>query len=312
VAAAKLCLIIADNTRDAPTAHHAFNLVRTEVRLTPGQSTNSLETRLIFETSFGDRETATAALDALIATAHRSTPRSKAFSLILAAHASERLGFGDRVVEIAGEAYRIAVECSCATAAAAAARKLAWSYLDEANHTLAEDWYKRAVNWVDKGQLSSFSADLYGLQAELLIGHEDYQGAEEALAKSAAAWRRTVHARWRLGVLSAHCAIWLATGQRSRCESAADEYRELLASVDAEEGNDFLVARYVRLLASVDRVEDARDELRRYLRSRKKPPTLYGAALNAVIEELAHSEAADTPISTPPYETSLRSQQQRA
>jgi hypothetical protein len=258
---------------------------------------------LIYETSFGSRHYARSAVEKLIA-ADCGGPQRRAFSYILAAHACERLGINQCVTQIASEAYRLAVECSCGTAAAGAARKLAWAHLDNGDQIQAEHWYQLAVAWVEKGQLSSFAADLYGLQAELLIVRGDYAGADAALDMSAAAWRRTVHARWRLGVLSARCAIWLATGQRARCESAVAEYEDLLVPLYAEEGNELFAARYFLLLASVDRRDAAARELRKYLALRTKSPADYSPALKAVIERLSRGQGDDTTGSTrsQPYE----------
>jgi DNA-binding SARP family transcriptional activator len=287
IAAAKLCFIIADNTRDDATARRVFALVERDLNHDQGEDADRLECRLIFETSFGDRGAAKATVESLIEAAHRLPARHHAFSLILAAHACERLGIVQRVHALAKQAYRIGVESSCATAAGAAARKLAWAYLDEGNLEQTQHWYELAMLWVERGQLSSFRADLFGLEAELLIGRHDYLGAEVALQKSRDAWRQTIHSRWKLGVLSAQCAIWLAVGQRGSCESAASEYRELLFPVYREEGNDTFAARYFLLLADIDRYEEAKEELQKYLTARAKSPAHYGAVLKRVIQELS-------------------------
>jgi tetratricopeptide (TPR) repeat protein len=287
VAAAKLCFIIADNMQEAPIARRAYSLVQGDLAAAADQSLDTIEARLIYETSFGNPNDAESTLNTLITTACAAPPRRQAFSFVLAAHALERLGFVQRVTEVAKEGYRLAALCSCGTAAAAAARKLAWAYLDEGAADQAQHWHDLAWSWVDKAQLSSFSADLYGLKAELLISQHDYSGAADALQKSSNAWRHTVHPRWKLGVLSARCAIWLALGDLQSCEGAIHEYGTLLAPLYCEEGNDTVAARYFQVLLSIGRVDDARAELKKYLVSRSKSAPLYGAALKTFIRDFA-------------------------
>jgi DNA-binding SARP family transcriptional activator len=294
VAAAKLCLIISDNTRDRATATEAYRLVAHDLHCEALPTLEGLEARLIFETSFGDRTAAKAAVDRLLE-AEWQSPRRQAFTLILVAHACERLGMLQRVSEVAAEAYRLGVECSCTTAAAAAARKLAWAYLDDADLGQAEHWYQLAMAWAEKGQLSSFVADLRGLEAELLIARQDYAGADEALVRSRAAWNRTIHARWKLGVLSAQCAIWLATGDRQKCVAAISEYSELLTPLYKEEGNDLFATRYFLLIDSVAGRDQADAELRKYVASRSKSADQYSPALKAVLQKFS-AEASDAAI----------------
>ena len=141
--------------RDCATAIEAFELVRHDLQIEAIPTVEGIQARLIFETSFGDRAAAKSTVDRLLQADWQSS-RRQAFSLILAAHACERLGMPGRVTQVATEAYRLGVESSCATAAAAAARKLAWAYLDEGDQEQAEHWYKLALGWVQKGQLQLY------------------------------------------------------------------------------------------------------------------------------------------------------------
>jgi hypothetical protein len=173
---------------------------------------------------------------------------------------------------------------SYGTGACAAARKLAWYYVQQGEYVAATRWYSVAKSWVERGQFSSFLGDVLGLEAELLIADGKLVAAQHALSRSVDAWGNTVHPRWRLYVLAGYCAIWLATGEFGKCESVIGDFRELFWAVGLEGGNDIIAARFVRILQHAGRTEEAEETLSRYLSARNQTPHPYGGELAAVLD----------------------------
>jgi hypothetical protein len=196
----------------------------------------------------------------------------------------------DRICGCAIEAYRLAQENSYGTMACAAARKLAWHYWDTGHRTQARRWHDVAQSWIVKGQFSCFAGDLYGLEAEMLIGDGKFADAEDALEKATCAWSHSVHSRWKAGQLATRCAIWFARGEFEKIEASISEYRALVLLVADEGGSDVIAARYFQLLCDLGHNREAADDLRRYLarRSHKGLPDLPG--LSALVERCSLGE----------------------
>ncbi|MGQ0714767.1 MAG: ATP-binding protein [Gemmatimonadaceae bacterium] len=283
ISAARLGLIICHNLRDASAAHEIISLIGPDLMEERIDVADRLDCRLIFETAFGDRDTAKNILDRLVSAAETAPARERAMYLIHAAHACERLGLNDRIEQLALLAYRLSEQSSAGTEACSAARNLAWHYIDRGQVDSAQHWHDVAQTWLEKGQFSSFRADIYGIEAEIQISRGHYDAAEKALQACPSAWSNTVHPRWQLCVLSGFLRVWIATDRRAAAESAVNEYRDLLMSVWHEEGNDILVARYYALLSYLGHQDEAEAALERYVATRRKTRENYSAELTILL-----------------------------
>jgi hypothetical protein len=260
--------VIADNLTNGVVAHRIFSAVKHILNDDEGNLADRIACRLVFETSFGDRSVARDTLEQLTSVSNGVTGRSRAGLLILGAQAAELLGMLGRSEELAALAYRLSEEHSYGTQACSAARKLAWHSLDRGDYANTVYWYDIARSWVERGQFSSFRADVFGLEAELLIHRGEYTAAENTLKKCPVAWSKTVHPRWKLGVLSGQCAVWLATGELQKCAAVLDEFRDLFMRIWHEEGHDVFAARYFRLLEALGHNEQAKIALQNYVATR--------------------------------------------
>jgi hypothetical protein len=285
LAAAQKGLIIAANLQDAVAASRIYGFIERDLLDDNLRLADRLACRLFFESSFGDLRTARETIELLVEATEHLAPRDQAAYLANAAYGCDQLGIVERIEELATRGYRIAERGSFGTVACSAARKMAWYCLDCDDVTGASHWFDIARSWLERGQFSGYRADVYGIEAEILIKRGEYAAAQATLEKCPPAWNDTVHPRWRLAVLASHCAIWLATGQRDKCESAVDEYRDLFTPISREEGNDIYAARFYRLLSSVGLCEEAEIALQRYVATRFKDPRYFAAELASVIRD---------------------------
>jgi DNA-binding SARP family transcriptional activator len=308
LAAARLGLILTANLGDAETARRIFSLVAPDLDNDRLDLAYRKACRLIFEGSFGEWEIARRTLEELLCAANKVPPRRRAELLVFAAHAYERLGIVDRVAEVALHAYRLAQASAYGTMACAAARKLAWHYLDIENRREAWRWHDIARSWITRGQFSSFAGDVYGLEAELLLGDAEFTKAEEALERATRAWSKTVHSRWKSGHLATRCAIWFARGEREKVNASISKYRELVLSIADEAGNDMIAARYFQLLFDLGYHKEVADDLEAYLAKRRLRGLPNSSGLAALLDRCVGSSNHDAGARSSDQRPSVASQ----
>jgi DNA-binding SARP family transcriptional activator len=293
LAAARLGFILTANLGDAETARRIYSLAAPDLENAELNLAHRTASRLIYETSFGEAQVARRELDELLSAAKAVPPRERAQLLVWAAHACERLGIVDRVSEIALNAYRLAEEAMFGTMACSAARKLAWNYWKVGDQTEAYRWHDIARSWIDRGQFSGYAGDLYGLQAELLIGDGRLAEAEKALEKATLAWSQTVNARWKSWHLATRCAIWFARGELEQVEAGIPNYRELVLSLADEGGNEIIAARFFQLLCDLGHERQAADDLKVYVAKRRSKGLPSWPGLAALVERIFGPQTHD-------------------